>query len=79
MFGGQLDTFLIAFRLSPSAAANSGRTARLVCTLLFFSSLAKKIDLLCMDFYFMQALEWYVIIRTEHGMIITPSVTADNL
>ena len=40
MFGGQLDTFLIAFRLSPSAAANSGRTARLVCTLLFFSSLA---------------------------------------
>lgn len=45
MFGGQLDTFLIAFRLSPSAAANSGRTARLVCTLLFFSSLANDKEL----------------------------------
>lgn len=41
MFGGEwtVDTFLIAFRLSPSAAANSRRTARLVCTLLFFSFL----------------------------------------
>ena len=43
------------------------------------SSHAKKDRSLCIDFYFMQVLEWYVIIRTEHRMIITPSVTADNL